>query len=142
MTQANPAATHRLLAVEDDADCSDLILRTGVRCGYAVRAAVDAEQLRETIQEWQPDVITLDLCLPHIDGMEVVTLVKESGFSGQLIIISGQADWIRELTSKIASESGLHVPAHMPKPVDLRQLRELLTGIRATLPGAPTTQAG
>jgi DNA-binding response OmpR family regulator len=142
MTQANQAATHRLLAVEDDADCSDLILRTGVRCGYAVRAAVDAELLRETIQEWQPDVITLDLCLPHIDGMEVVTLVKESGFSGQLIIISGQAEWIRELTSKIASESGLHVPAHMPKPVDLRQLRELLTEIRTALPGTPAAGEG
>jgi DNA-binding NtrC family response regulator len=141
MTEANQAA-HRLLAVEDDADCSDLILRTAVRCGYVARAATDAESLREKIQEWQPHVITLDLCLPHIDGMEVVSLVNESGFSGQLIIISGQADWIRELTSKIASECGLHVPAHMSKPVDLRRLRELLTGIRAALPGTPATGKG
>ena len=131
MTQANEAATHRLLAVEDDADCSDLIVRTAVRCGYAVRASMDAESLRETIQEWRPHVITLDLCLPNIDGMEVISLIKESAFAGQLIIVSGQAEWIRDLTSGIASESGLKVPAHMSKPVDLRHLGELLMGIRA-----------
>jgi CheY-like chemotaxis protein len=100
------------------------------RCGYATRTAPDAELLRETIREWQPHVITLDLCLPNIDGMEVISLIKESAFSGELIIISGQADWIRDLTRNIAIESGLSVPPHMSKPVDLRLLREVLTGIR------------
>jgi hypothetical protein len=64
-------------------------------------------------------------------------LVKESAFAGQLIIISGQAEWIRDLTSRIASECGLKVPAHMSKPVDLRKLRELLMGIRAALLATP-----
>ena len=131
MAQQTPAATHRLLAVEDDADCSDLIVRTAARCGYETRAAPDAERLRETIREWQPHVITLDLCLPNIDGMEVITLIKQSAFTGALIIISGQQDWIREFTSKVAIESGLNVPAHMSKPVDFPRLRELLTGIRS-----------
>jgi len=139
MTEATEAAAHRLLAVEDDPDCADLIVRTAKRCGYAARSAPDAELLRQTIREWQPTVITLDLCLPNIDGMEVITLIKDSAFSGELIIISGQAEWIRDLTSRIAVESGLSVPAHMSKPVDLRQLRELLTGIRTAPPATPGT---
>ena len=131
MAQATSAGAPRLLAVEDDDNCSDLIVRTAARCGYVTRAAPDAERLRETIREWQPDVITLDLCLPNIDGMEVITLIKESAFTGTLIIISGQEQWIREFTSKVAIESGLNVPAHMSKPVDFPRLRELLTGLRA-----------
>jgi CheY-like chemotaxis protein len=130
MTQPTEPAAHRLLAVEDDPDSADLIVRVAGRCGYATRTAPDAVLLRETIREWQPHVITLDLCLPNIDGMEVISLIKESAFTGELIIISGQADWIRDLTRNIAIESGLSVPPHMSKPVDLRRLREVLTGIR------------
>jgi two-component system chemotaxis response regulator CheY len=132
MAESTDTAGHRLLAVEDDADASDLIVRTAKRCGYATRAAPDADSLRETIQEFQPHVITLDLCLPNIDGMEVITLIKESAFAGELIIISGQDEWIRDFTRKVAVECGLSVPAHMAKPIDLTRLRELLTGLRAT----------
>jgi CheY-like chemotaxis protein len=130
MTQPAEPTAHRLLAVEDDPDSADLIVRVAARCGYATRTSPDAELLREVIQEWQPHVITLDLCLPNIDGMEVISLIKDSLFTGELIIISGQADWIRDLTRNIAIESGLSVPPHMSKPVDLRRLREVLTGIR------------
>ena len=140
MTQPASTGDPRLLAVEDDADCADLIVRTAARCGYATRAAPDAELLRETIREWQPHVITLDLCLPNIDGMEVITLIKDASFAGVLIIISGQQDWIREFTSKVAIEAGLNVPAHMSKPVDFPRLRELLTGIRSGLPATPAGQ--
>jgi CheY-like chemotaxis protein len=138
MTQTTDATPYRLLAVEDDVDASDLIVRTAKRCGYTTRAAPDAVSLRETIEEWQPHVITLDLCLPNIDGQEVITLIKESAFGGDLIIISGQDEWIRDFTSKVAIEFGLSVPAHMAKPIDLRRLRELLTGIRT----AATRQPG
>src|SRR5262245_8349090 len=140
MTQPTESAVHRLLAVEDDPDSADLIVRVAGRCGYATRTAPDAERLRETIQEWQPQVITLDLCLPNIDGMEVITLIKESAFTGGLVIISGQADWIRDLTRNIAIEAGLNVPPHMSKPIDLHRLRELLTGIRARLGTRPFAQ--
>jgi DNA-binding response OmpR family regulator len=139
MGEANHTVPHRLLAVEDDSDCSDLIVRTALKCGYAALPALDARSMDETIRYWRPHVITLDLCLPEIDGMEVISLIKETGFAGPLVIISGQAEWIRDLTSRIASESGLKVPAHMSKPVDLRQLRELLTLIRAGLPAPSDT---
>ena len=130
MADANQTAPHRLLAVEDDPDCSDLILRTALKSGYTGLAAADALSLHQTIRNWRPDVITLDLCLPNIDGMEVIALIKEAGFAGHLIIISGQPEWIRDLTRNVASESGLNVPAQMSKPVNLRALHELLIGIR------------
>jgi DNA-binding response OmpR family regulator len=133
MADANQTAPHRLLAVEDDPDCSDLILRTALKSGYTGLAAEDALSLHATIRDWRPDVITLDLCLPNFDGMEVIGLIKEAGFAGHLIIISGQPEWIRDLTRKVASESGLNVPAQMSKPVNLRELHELLIGIRDAL---------
>jgi len=96
----------------------------------------------ETIRNWRPHVITLDLCLPEIDGMEVISLIKKTDFAGPLIIISGQPEWIRDLTGRMASESGLKVPAQMSKPIHLPQLRELLMLIRASLPASSDTGSG
>ncbi len=142
MAEANHTAPHRLLAVEDDLDCSDLIVRTARKCGYAALPALDARSMDETIRNWRPHVITLDLCLPEIDGMEVISLIKKTDFAGPLIIISGQPEWIRDLTGRMASESGLKVPAQMSKPIHLPQLRELLMLIRASLPASSDTGSG
>ena len=127
------AIAYRLLIVEDDPDFADLIARSGRRCGYEAMAAGDATEMGTAIRNWRPDVITLDLCLPNVDGIEVVSAIKTAGFSGPLIIISGQPDWIRELTSRAAAECGLSVPAHMAKPVDFPRLRELLSDILDSL---------
>src|SRR5258706_13627739 len=113
MAETNHTAQHRLLAIEDEPDCSDLILRTALKCGYEARPALDVRALHKTIRDWRPHVITLDLCMPEVDGMEIISMIKEVGFAGELIIISGQPEWIRDLTSRVASQSGLKVPAHM-----------------------------
>jgi DNA-binding NtrC family response regulator len=133
MVQPNHPGGHRLLAVEDDADCSDLIMRTAVKCGYTANSAANVTEMVAAIENWQPHVITLDLCLPHVDAIEVISAIKGTGFAGPVIIVSGQPEWIRDFTSKAAAECGLSVPAHMSKPVDFRRLRELLTSILGSL---------
>jgi CheY-like chemotaxis protein len=141
MVHTDQTAAHRLLAVEDDPDSAELIVRAAGKCGYATMAAADASEMQTAIRDWQPHVITLDLCLPHIDGIEVISMIKEAGFAGPVIIVSGQPEWIRDFTSKAAAECGLSVPAHMSKPIDLRRLRELLTGILGSLRALSTPRA-
>jgi len=141
MVQANPKAAHRLLAVEDDADSAELIVRTAAKCGYAAKAAVDVMEMVDAIRDWRPHLITLDLCLPHVDGIEVISAIKRAGFGGPVIIVSGQPEWIREFTAKAAAECGLSVPAHLPKPVDLRRLRDLLSGVLDSLRALSATGA-
>src|SRR6185295_9250468 len=75
----------------------------------------------------------LDLCLPDVDGFEVMSSLKTVQFAGQVIIISGQPEWLRNQAADLACAKGLRVPAHMSKPVQLDQLRELLTTIKASL---------
>ena len=133
MAQANNLGHYRLLAVDDDADCSELIVRTALKCGYEAFPAADARALRETLSHWRPHVITLDLSLPEVDGFEMLLSLKAAQFNGQVIIISGQPEWLRNQAVDLACVNGLRVPAHMSKPVQLAQLRELLTTIKASL---------
>jgi DNA-binding response OmpR family regulator len=124
---AERTAPYRLLVVEDDLNCSDLIVRTAMKSGLISFVAMDLLAIDRAIRDWRPHVITLDLCLPDIDGMEVISLIRATDFAGDVIIVSGQAEWIRNLTASIAIESGLRVPAHMSKPFDLCKLRDVLT---------------
>jgi DNA-binding response OmpR family regulator len=129
----DPVRRYRLLAVEDDSECAAQIVRVALRSGYEAFPIADAHSLRETISRWRPDVITLDLCLPDVDGLEVLMSLKSIEFAGRLIIISAQPEWFRNQAVRLAHAHGLRVPAQMSKPVQLEQLRELLTTIKASL---------
>jgi len=133
MAHGNTLGQYRLLAVDDSDNCSELIVRTALKCGYEAFPVADARSLRETISHWRPHVITLDLCLPDVDGFEILSSLTSVQFSGQVIIISGQPEWLRNQAVQLACSNGLKVLAQMSKPVQLEQLRELLTTIKGNL---------
>jgi DNA-binding NtrC family response regulator len=130
---ATSSNRYRLLAVDDDHNSSELVVRVALKCGFEAFPIADARSLREAISRWRPDVITLDLCLPDVDGLEVLTSIKSVDFTGRLIVISGQPDWFRNQAVRLAFAHGLRVPAQMSKPIQLDLLRELLATIKASL---------
>jgi DNA-binding NtrC family response regulator len=117
----------RLLAVDDNSDSAELIARVAAKLGYDARPLTEASKLGRVLDEWMPQVLTLDLCMPEEDGISLLSLLTKSGFSGHLLIISGQDDWFRKTASRLASARGLNVADDLCKPVDLKALRELLT---------------
>jgi CheY-like chemotaxis protein len=119
----------RLLAVDDNSDSAELIARVAAKCGYEARSVTDPSSLGDVLHNWKPQVLTLDLCMPEEDGISLLSLLKSAGFTGSLIIISGQDDWFRKTASRLASARGLNVAQDLPKPVDLKALREVLTGL-------------
>src|SRR5215510_15122583 len=121
---------YRLLAVDDDKDSTDLIVRNALRCGYECFSVHDAHALREIIPHWRPHVITLDLCLPDVERFETILILQSVRFTGDLIIISGQTDAYRKEAAEFATRGGLRVVADLPKPIQIAQLRNVLTGIK------------
>ena len=127
---APDAEKGRLLAIDDNADSAELIARIAARCGYEARSIANCRKLAEILKEWQPHVLTLDLCMPEEDGIGILSVLTESGFTGSLIIISGQEDWLRKAAGRLASARGLHVADDFPKPIDIKSLQSRLTGLR------------
>jgi DNA-binding NtrC family response regulator len=126
----------RLLAVDDNSDSAELIARVARKCGYDVKMMADTRALRQTLDDWKPEVVTLDLCMPQEDGIALLSQLQESRFGGRLIIISGQDDWLRKSAGRLAALRGLNVADDMAKPVDLKALRQLLTNLRTGLRAA------
>lgn len=121
---------NRLLAVDDSADSADLVARVAAKCGYDAQAISDPKSVKVLIAQWQPAVLTLDLCMPEADGIDLLSVLEETGFSGVLVIISGQDGWFRKAASRLAEVRGLKVVDDLQKPVDVGALRQLLSRLR------------
>jgi DNA-binding NtrC family response regulator len=127
------ASERRLLAIDDNADSAELIARVAGKCGYEAQSMSDTRNLHRVLESWNPHVLTLDLCMPQEDGIALLSSITASGFSGALIIISGQDDWLRRAAVKLAVARGIDVVHDLSKPIDVKTLKDLL----AKLASAP-----
>jgi CheY-like chemotaxis protein len=124
-------APRRLLAVDDNPDSAELIARVASKLGYETRSVIEPRDIPAILGAWQPDVLTLDLCMPEEDGVNVLAMLKKNGFTGRVIIISGQDSWLRKTAARLAEAHGLTVVDDLSKPVELKSLRDLLVSLQA-----------
>src|SRR4051794_41946342 len=67
MTPSDPV---RVLVVDDSAAIRELISVNLELEGYDVRRAADGQEALEVAAQWRPDVVTLDVVMPRLDGLE------------------------------------------------------------------------
>src|SRR5579859_1324261 len=70
-----------ILVVEDDTAIRDLMLEALRSDGYAVEGAADAPTALDAIRHQRPDLIVTDYHLPGADGLELLRLLQQEGFS-------------------------------------------------------------
>jgi two-component system chemotaxis response regulator CheB len=125
---ARPAL--RLLSVDDNVDSAELVARIAGKCGYEARVASTPETIRAAVQTWKPEVLALDLSMPELNGIDLLRLLQENGFDGQVLIISGHDDWMRASAGRLAEARGLRVVGDMQKPLDAARLRAMLADVQ------------
>lgn len=75
--RTNPSEARRtVMVVDDDADTLILIATAIQRAGYEVCRASSGPQALSQLDHVSPDAIVLDLMMPVMSGMEVMTLLK------------------------------------------------------------------
>ncbi len=75
--EACPAsARSTVLVIDDDESVRDILVRHLGRAGYRVRTAANGEKGLELARELLPDVITLDVMMPGVDGWSVLSRLK------------------------------------------------------------------
>jgi DNA-binding response OmpR family regulator len=66
----------RVVVADDDPDIVDILKFNLEAAGYDVLTASDGEAARDLILASVPDLVVLDIMMPKMDGLEVLTVVK------------------------------------------------------------------
>jgi DNA-binding response OmpR family regulator len=105
------------LVIEDDADIRELIVHSLGMQGFSVRSAASGRAGLALLQDHQPDLVTLDLGLPDLDGVEVCRRIRQQS-DAYIVMISARTDEIDRL---IGLETG--ADDYLTKPFSPRELQ-------------------
>ena len=114
--------------VDDDAGMRELVRLQLVREGYSVQEASSAAEGLASIEARKPELILLDVTMPHTDGWEMLRQIQERYGVGSIpvLMFSGQVD---EADERQATTSGAR--GFVGKGFDLD---ELVDQAKAILP--------
>jgi two-component system alkaline phosphatase synthesis response regulator PhoP len=117
----------RILVVEDDRDIAELVARYLGKAGFTVETLGTGRAGLEALQERPPDLLILDLMLPHLSGLEICRAARKDARTAAIPIIMLTAR--AEESERIA---GLDTGAddYMAKPFSPN---ELVARVRALL---------
>lgn len=78
----------RILYVEDDQDIADVTIMTLEDLGgYDVKHCISGLKALEEIEEYEPDLVLLDVMMPGIDGAETFKCIKQNSNFEKLPVI-------------------------------------------------------
>jgi two-component system OmpR family response regulator len=114
----------RVVVVDDEDSLTDLLSMALRYEGWDVKAAATGHAALKTIREHQPDLVVLDVMLPDLDGLTVLSRVRADGNDVPVLFLTAKdavADRITGLT--VGGDD------YVTKPFSLEELVARLRGL-------------
>ncbi|MHB0869948.1 MAG: response regulator [Chloroflexota bacterium] len=107
----------RIMVVEDDTTIRQLMADILRDAGHDVVGCASAEEALSSIDSTHPDLITLDLAMPAMDGVEFLRVLRErSGRAGiSVVLVTAAPEFLR----RELAQQGHQI---LPKPFHMDQL--------------------
>lgn len=107
----------RIFLVEDNSALADGVTRALSKLGYAVDTTSDGEEADGILATQSFDLVILDLNLPSLDGLEVLSRLRSRNDNAQVLILTARD----EVEDRVA---GLDLGAddYLTKPFELAEL--------------------
>ena len=126
-----------VVIVDDDPRITRLVRRVAEKVGFSATEFNDSIQFTEAYPTLSASLIILDLNMPGKDGIELLEFLAEQRCTSRVMFISGVDRRVLGTTEQLAEGRGLKIAGMLQKPVDVAQLRQLLTD-HAKSHGVPT----
>jgi len=111
----------KILIVDDDDLVASSLQKILIKQNYEVQACLDAGEVKNYVDSFQPDVILLDIYLTTHNGIDILKVLKKTYQNIPVIMITGYADVKMAVTSIKAGAFDF-----LLKPIDLEQLMIVL----------------
>lgn len=120
----------RVLVIDDELSYRNAIRRVLYSAGYQLDFAADGFQAGVKIFSTKPDLITLDLSMPGLDGFEVIKFIREQPelAAVRILVISGLEQTELEKARQLGADAVLSKPFENEQLLQLVQLL-LRTGV-------------
>jgi len=117
--------TTKILVVEDDATIARLVELELEHAGFTVMKVADGVAALAAAQEYEPDLILLDLMLPGMDGLEVTRSLRFKGSTVPILMLTARSE-----TQDVVTGFDAGADDYLRKPFEIP---ELLSRVRALL---------
>jgi CheY-like chemotaxis protein len=122
----------RVLVVDDDDVIRQLITVNLELEGFEVATAVDGQDCLDKVKDVAPDVITLDIMMPRLDGWEAASRLRADPATADIKVVLLSA---RAQEADLERGSRIGVDAYLTKPFDPDELIDVVRRL-AGLPPA------
>jgi two-component system, OmpR family, response regulator len=114
----------RVLVVDDEPTLTDLLQMALRYEGWEVRTASDGRHALNLAREFRPDAIVLDIMLPDIDGMQVLSRLRQDGQQTAVLFLTAK-DSLEDRINGLTAGGDDYVT----KPFSLEELVARLRGL-------------
>jgi len=115
-----------VLVVEDSDTIRSLIVLNLELEGYDVVQARDGQECLDIVKAVRPDLITLDVAMPRLDGFATAALLRADSETAGIPIVMVTA---RTQESDLMRGTELRVDAYVTKPFDPTHLIEVVRSL-------------
>ncbi|MBN1621467.1 MAG: response regulator, partial [Endomicrobiales bacterium] len=124
-----PFTVKRILVIDDDYDMVEVLKQHLERKGYEVVIVQNSRDALKTAIDTKPNLITLDLLMPNIDGFTIAELLKQNPVTKDIPIVIISAIFEKERAYKLG------IADYITKPFEPSELFDSITKVETQITG-------
>lgn len=110
--QQSPSSL-KVLVADDSRTIRMVLLSILKKAGYTVAEAGDGLEAIEQYQQFQPDLVIMDLVMPQMGGLDAIMAIREQSPEAKFVVLTSS-----DRTDEVVTAKTLGVIDYLIKPVD------------------------
>ena len=123
--------TSKILVVDDEPEFCRLFANVLADMGYQVSTATEGREGLAKIRDNPPDILFLDIKMPHMDGLECLRRIRKIKRKFVVVMMTGHGD-----IQSAREAMRLGADEYISKPFDLDDLKRLVNELTRERVGA------
>lgn len=137
---------NRVLIIEDDPTQAEFASSILTKASMETAVVTNPLQVMDTLKEFSPDIILMDIYMPDADGLELTTIIRDDlqYLATPIIFLSGETDQVKQLDALLMGGDDFISKPIRPKHLiatirnRIKRTRDLLHAIRLQIAGDTT----
>lgn len=116
----------RILILDDEEAVGQTLQWIAESLGFEVAFTAKAGEFFTLLDITPPDILTIDLAMPELDGVEILGLLAKRKCSARIVISSGMGARVLDAAQRSAAGHGLNIVGVLSKPITRDAFRALV----------------